>query len=72
MRWHGSEGNRDEDDRKREREKERERVCVREREREREREWLPGNDERGDQQYRSLSGHLLRGGLHGWRRQNPP
>lgn len=51
-----SEGNGDEDDRKRERE----------------REWLPGNDERGDQQYRSLSGHLLRGGLRGWRRQNPP
>jgi len=39
--------------------------------REREREWLPGNGERGDQQYRSLSGHLLRGGLRGWRRQNP-
>jgi len=36
VRWHGSEGNRDEDDRKREREKERERVCERERERERE------------------------------------
>lgn len=60
MAW--SEGNGDEDDRKREREKERERQ----------REWLPGNDERGDQQYRSLSGHLLRGGLRGWRRQNPP
>jgi len=54
----------------RERGRKREREYVRERERER--EWLPGNDERGDQQYRSLSGHLLRGGLHGWRRQNPP
>lgn len=44
---------------------------MNERVREREREWLPGNDEQGDQQYRSLSGHLLRGGLRGWRRQNP-
>jgi len=52
-------------------EKEREREQERQRG-EREREWLPGNDERGDQQYRSLSGHLLRGGLRGWRRQNPP
>lgn len=39
---------------------------------EREREWLLGNDERGDQQYRSLSGHLLRGGLRGWRRRQNP
>lgn len=59
------------------REREREEKGVRTRETEgrgrvREREWLPGNDERGDQQYRSLSGHLLRGGLRGWRRQNPP
>lgn len=65
MAW--SKGNGDEDDREREKERERERQKG-----EREREWLPGNDERGDQQYRSLSGHLLRGGLRGWRRQNPP
>lgn len=68
-RWYGATEMEDEDDREKGRKRENERDRGN---REREREWLPGNDERGDQQYRSLSGHLLRGGLRGWRRQNSP